>query len=86
MGGFLSKKQEAILKAYAVQMAGEYSPNYNLGPTQEGWVITADEPGIAQPMHFGLIPHWAADNKTKYEHTECPYRGSAHQNNVFTVD
>jgi putative SOS response-associated peptidase YedK len=63
MGGFLSKKQEAILKAYAVQMAGEYSPNYNLGPTQEGWVITADEPGIAQPMHFGLIPHWAADTK-----------------------
>jgi putative SOS response-associated peptidase YedK len=59
----LSKKQEAILKAYAVQMAGEYKPNYNLAPTQEGLVITADEPGIAQPMHFGLIPHWAADTK-----------------------
>jgi putative SOS response-associated peptidase YedK len=59
----LSKKQEAILKAYAVQMAGEYKPNYNLAPTQEGLVITADEPGIAQPMHFGLIPYWAAETK-----------------------
>jgi putative SOS response-associated peptidase YedK len=59
----LSKKQEEILKAYAVQMAGEYKPNYNLAPTQEGLVITADEPGIAQPMHFGLILYWAADTK-----------------------
>jgi putative SOS response-associated peptidase YedK len=59
----LSKKQEQILKAYSVSIAGEYSPNYNLAPTQEGLVITADEPGIAQPMHFGLIPYWAADTK-----------------------
>jgi putative SOS response-associated peptidase YedK len=59
----LSKKQEQILKAYSVQMAGEYSPNYNLAPTQEGLVITADEPGIAQTMHFGLVPYWAADSK-----------------------
>jgi putative SOS response-associated peptidase YedK len=59
----LSKKQEQILKAYSVQIAGEYSPNYNLAPTQEGLVITADEPGIAQKMHFGLIPYWASDTK-----------------------
>lgn len=59
----LSKSQELILKAYSVKLAGEYKPNYNLAPTQEGFVITADEPGIAQPMHFGLIPYWAADTK-----------------------
>jgi putative SOS response-associated peptidase YedK len=59
----LSKKQEAILKAYSVSIAGEYSPNYNLAPTQEGLVITADEPGIAQKMHFGLVPYWAPDTK-----------------------
>jgi putative SOS response-associated peptidase YedK len=56
----LSKKQEAILKAYAVQIAGEYKPNYNLAITQKGLVITADEPKIAQLMHFGLVPYTAS--------------------------
>jgi putative SOS response-associated peptidase YedK len=59
----LSKNQEQILKAYAVKLFGEYNPNYNLAPTQEGLVITADEPDIAQKMHFGLVPYWAADTK-----------------------
>jgi putative SOS response-associated peptidase YedK len=59
----LSKHQEQILKAFSVEMFGEYIPNYNLAPTQEGLVITADEPNIAQKMHFGLIPYWAADTK-----------------------
>jgi putative SOS response-associated peptidase YedK len=59
----LSKNEEQILKAYSVQLAGEYSPNYNLAPTQEGLVITADEPDIAQKMHFGLVPYSAADTK-----------------------
>jgi putative SOS response-associated peptidase YedK len=44
----LSKKQEQILEAYSVQVASEYSPNYNLVPTQDGLVIRADEHGIAQ--------------------------------------
>jgi putative SOS response-associated peptidase YedK len=47
----------------AVKLFGEYIPNYNLAPTQEGLIITADEPNIAQKMHFGLIPYWAADTK-----------------------
>ncbi|WP_432713688.1 SOS response-associated peptidase [Pedobacter sp.] len=58
----LTKKQESILHAYNVKMP-EFVPNYNLAPTQEGLVITADEPGIAQKMHFGLVPYWAADTK-----------------------
>lgn len=59
----LTKKQEEILKAYAVKLFGEFTPNYNLAPTQEGLVITADEPDTAQKMHFGLVPYWAADTK-----------------------
>jgi putative SOS response-associated peptidase YedK len=54
---------EAILEAFKIQISDEYKPNYNLAPTQNGLVITADEPDIAQPMHFGLIPYWAADTK-----------------------
>jgi putative SOS response-associated peptidase YedK len=59
----LSKKREQILKAYAASTAGECSPDYNLALTKEGLVITADEPAIAQKIHFGLIPYWGADTK-----------------------
>jgi putative SOS response-associated peptidase YedK len=59
----LSKRQEAILEAFKVQISSDYSPNYNLAPSQEGLVITSDEPGIGQKMHFGLIPYWAPDTK-----------------------
>jgi putative SOS response-associated peptidase YedK len=55
----LSKKEKEILKAYQVKLPTDIQPNFNLAPTQEGLVITADEPGIAQKMHFGLVPYWS---------------------------
>jgi len=62
----LTKKEKEILKAYQVKLPPGYQPNYNLAPTQEGLVITADEPEIAQKMHFGLVPHWAAGIKLDF--------------------
>lgn len=59
----LTKAEKELAKLYGVQIPEPFAPNYNLAPTQEGLVITADEPGIAQKMHFGLIPFWAADTK-----------------------
>jgi putative SOS response-associated peptidase YedK len=59
----LSKTEKDILKIYPYKLQGPYNPNYNLAPTQEGMVITADEPELIQPMHFGLVPDWAADTK-----------------------
>lgn len=59
----LTRKQEEILKAFTASMMEPFAPNYNLAPTQNGLVITADEPSLVQPMHFGLIPYWAADTK-----------------------
>lgn len=59
----LTRAEKEIEKLFQVQVKDGFEPNYNLAPTQEGLVITADEPGIAQKMHFGLVPHWAEDTK-----------------------
>jgi putative SOS response-associated peptidase YedK len=62
----LTKKEKELLKAYQVKLPKVFHPNYNLAPTQQGLVITADEPDIAQPMHFGLVPHWAEHIKLDF--------------------
>ncbi len=62
----LSKKEKELLKAYQVKLPEVFHPNYNLAPTQQGLVITADEPDIAQQMHFGLVPHWAESIKLDF--------------------
>jgi putative SOS response-associated peptidase YedK len=54
---------DVIGKLYSAGVPLDYEPNYNLSPTQEGLVITADEPGIIQKMHFGLVPYWADSTK-----------------------
>lgn len=54
---------DVIGKLYNAQPPDYYEPNYNLAPTQEGLVITSDEPGVIQKMHFGLIPYWAENTK-----------------------
>lgn len=61
----MTKKEKEILKAYQVKLP-PFEPNYNIAPTQEGLVITADEPDIAQRMHFGLVPHWANNTSLNF--------------------
>ncbi|KEQ31204.1 hypothetical protein N180_02850 [Pedobacter antarcticus 4BY] len=59
----LSKSEKELLKAYQVKLPDNYKPNFNLAPTDNGLVITADQPDIAQLMHFGLVPYWAKEKK-----------------------
>ncbi|TDQ12183.1 SOS response-associated peptidase [Pedobacter metabolipauper] len=61
----LTRSEKQLLEAYNVKFP-EFEPNYNLAPTQNGLVITADEPDIAQKMHFGLVPYWSADTKLNF--------------------
>lgn len=61
----LTKSEKELLKAYNVKLP-EFEPNYNIAPTQESLVITADEPELAQRMHFGLVPFWATDTKLTF--------------------
>lgn len=37
--------------------------NYNVAPTQKGYVVTNTNPTDLTEMTWGLIPHWAKDNK-----------------------
>lgn len=37
--------------------------NYNMAPTQRGYVITDDQPQQLQQFVWGLIPFWAKDRK-----------------------
>lgn len=62
----LTKKEKDLLKAYQVKLPSAFEPNFNLAPTQEGLVITADEPDTAQKMHFGLVPYWAESKKLDF--------------------
>lgn len=59
----LTKKEKDLAKALEVIIPVDYAPNFNLAPTQNGLVITADEPGVVQQMHFGLVPYWAENTK-----------------------
>lgn len=62
----LTKKPKVIRNAYELESPEEFKPNYNVAPTHAMPVITADEPGKIQLMHFGLVPHWAKDLKVGY--------------------
>lgn len=46
------------------QVACEYSPNYNVAPTQEVLAIIHQEGlNVLDKMHWGLVPFWAKDTK-----------------------
>jgi len=62
----ITKTEKEIKQVYPVIIPDNFTPNYNLAPTQQGLVITSDEPAIAQQMHFGLVPHWAKDIKLNF--------------------
>jgi putative SOS response-associated peptidase YedK len=59
----LTREEKRLTALYYASLKEPYEPNYNLAPTQEGLVITSDEPGLIQPMHFGLVPYWAENTK-----------------------
>ena len=46
--------------------APEYKPNYNASPTQLLPVILDESPGAATMCRWGLLPHWAKDEKIGY--------------------
>lgn len=62
----LTKAQKELMKTYSRKVVGNYTPNYNIAPTASTLVITADEPELIQPMHFGLVPFWATNTKMSF--------------------
>ena len=44
----------------------DWKPSYNIAPSQNALVTTADNPRRLELMHFGLVPFWAKDKKLGY--------------------
>lgn len=59
----MTREEKRLTALYCASLKEPYEPNYNLAPTQLGLVITADEPDLIQPIHFGLVPYWVKDTK-----------------------
>jgi putative SOS response-associated peptidase YedK len=55
------KKVEKVLPNVSIDSALAIS--YNIAPTQSAFVVTNTEPNTVQKMSWGLIPHWAKDDK-----------------------
>ena len=58
-----TKPEDALLQAFLAKSIDPFRPSYNIAPTREAPVITADEPDRIQAFHFGLVPFWATDTR-----------------------
>ena len=45
----------------------EWRPSYNIAPTQNALVTTADNPKGLELMHFGLVPFWSKDRNQGFK-------------------
>ena len=46
-----------------VDLPAELDKNYNLAPTQQGYVVLNESPGTLSRLKWGLIPSWSKDPK-----------------------
>jgi len=54
----LSDSRENLESHFKVTVAADYTPRYNIAPTQSSLVILNTEPEIAQEVFWGLKPVW----------------------------
>lgn len=58
-----TKSADELLQSFVVKSIDPFKPGYNIAPTREAPVITANEPDRIQAFHFGLVPFWADDTR-----------------------
>jgi putative SOS response-associated peptidase YedK len=65
----LSKTDKEVMKQFGVEIDPDYSPRYNISPSQQVRVMQHDEAGLMQMriQRWGLIPGWAKDIKIGYK-------------------
>ncbi len=54
---------DQLLQTYQAQSIDPFKASYNIAPTQNALIITAEEPDRIQSFHFGLVPFWAGDTR-----------------------
>jgi len=54
---------ELLVNTFGVQTPPDFSPRYNIAPTQQVWIIREAATGgrFLSSAHWGLVPHWAKD-------------------------
>lgn len=60
-----TRRDKQFLVRMGVQAGLEFTPRYNIAPTQDAWIVTQREDGTRESKRarFGLIPFWAKDEK-----------------------
>lgn len=57
----LTVDPEQLAAAFGLTTVPEFTPRFNIAPTQHALVVTAEQPDAARFMRWGLIPSWAKD-------------------------
>lgn len=52
-----------LKKSFTQKAKEQWKPSFNIAPTQNALVTTADHPDTVDLMRFGLVPFWAKDAK-----------------------
>src|SRR3954452_10174136 len=65
----LSKTDKEVMKEFGVEIDPDYSPRYNISPSQQVAVLTQNESGALAFFwkKWGLIPFWAKDPRIGYK-------------------
>ena len=66
-----------------IEQLVDYEPRYNIAPSQQQWIIRMEhEDREALRARWGLINHWAKDNKTGFKQINARAE-TVHQRPVF---
>jgi len=60
---FATSKEKLIKSFPDVKIDGTPAPNFNIAPTQHAGVLTNEQPHALQDFRWGLIPHWAKNDR-----------------------
>jgi len=60
---FSTSKEKLREQFGSVETGQTLEINFNMAPTQRGYVITDESPGALQQFTWGLVPFWAKDRK-----------------------
>jgi len=60
---FSTSKEKLREQFGPVETGQNLEINFNMAPTQRGYVITDDSPGALRQFTWGLVPFWAKDRK-----------------------
>ncbi len=58
---FVPSKKQIDTQLADLERPAELKLSFNIAPTQQGYVVTNDQPRLLQTMVWGLVPHWSRD-------------------------